>query len=198
MPLCNILLQQLSDACSCCQDNKGNVWWLMQRKPNQFQLPHDLPTYLGLTTISDWHTYHCLELCLSAWRTNTGVKRGAPSLSAVHATFTEAFLVQLQRQVVYNCSGRMRRRLILGMDGPLEFAGMYAGVAAKYAYYCSLGEPKFLLRHFATQSWSPVPVDFPGAFHPSSKHMADALDFANRAFRVMLQRPSLLAHGASG
>lgn len=33
---------------------------------------------------------------------------------------------------------------------------------------------------------------------PSSKHMADALDFANRAFRVMLQRPSLLAHGASG
>ncbi len=57
----------------------------------------------------------------------------------------------------------MRRRLILGMDGPLEFAGMYAGVAAKYAYYCSLGEPEFLLRHFAIQSWSPVPVDFPGA-----------------------------------
>ncbi|KAL0055726.1 hypothetical protein WJX82_003798 [Trebouxia sp. C0006] len=69
--------------------------------------------------------------------------------------------VHLQRQVVYNCSGRMRRRLILGMDGPLEFAGMYAGVAAKYAYYCSLGEPEFLLRHFAIQSWSPVPVDFP-------------------------------------
>ncbi|DBA99189.1 TPA: hypothetical protein ACH3X3_011810 [Trebouxia sp. C0006] len=84
--------------------------------------------------------------------------------------------VHLQRQVVYNCSGRMRRRLILGMDGPLEFAGMYAGVAAKAG---------------RLSQWTSQVL-------PSSKHMADALDFANRAFRVMLQRPSLLAHGASG
>ncbi len=172
----------------------------MQRKPNQFQLPHDLPTYLGLATISDRHEYHCLELLLSAWRADTGVKRGAPNLSAVHATFTEALLLQLQQQqqVVLNCKRRMRRRLIHGMEGPLEFAGMYAGVAAKYAHYCSLGEPKFLLQHFATQSWSPVSLEFPAAFHPSRWNRSEALEFADRAFRVMQQRPSLLAHGASG
>jgi len=188
--------------CSCFHDNKNIVWCLMQRKPNQFQLPHDLPKYLGLATISDWEDYHNLELSLSAYRADTGARNvapfGPPNLSAVHATFTEALMLQLQLPGVPNCKNRMRNRLIQGLEGPLEFAGLYAGVAAKYAHYCSLGEPAFLLQHFATQDWSPVSLEFPTAFHPSSKNMSEALDFADRAFRVMQQRPSLLAQGASG
>ncbi len=175
----------------------------MQRKPNQFQLPHDLPTHLGLATISDWKEYHNLQYSLSGYRADTGVKIALgepPHLSALHATFTEALmlLLQLPLKAALNCKSRLRECLILGMEGSLEFAGLYAGVAAKYAYYCSFGKPVFLLQHFATQSWSPVSVEFSTATHPSSENMAEALEVANRAFRVMHQRPSLLAHGASG
>ena len=94
----------------------------MQRKPNQFQLPHDLPTYLGLATISDWHDYHNLHLCLSGYREDTGVKfalGGPPHLSALHATFTEALMLQLQLKAVPYCENRLRKCLILGMKGPL-------------------------------------------------------------------------------
>ncbi len=103
--------QMLDNPCSCinrscCQNNKGTVWWLMQRKPNQLQLPHDLPTYLGLTTFTDWADYHCLELCLSAWENRHWCQEGrSQSFSSschfyrgLFGTTTVTGSLQLQRK----------------------------------------------------------------------------------------------------
>lgn len=115
------------------------------------------------------------------------------SLSAADSMATEALLYTSDANLE-----RFKLRLHEGLSGPLEFAGLYAGIAAKYAYFCSLGKPKIVLQHFATQSWEPFLSDFSIPEPISSECWSEALGVAEKAWAIMQEEPKLLTYGAGG
>ena len=113
------------------------------------------------------------------------------SLSAADSMATEALLYTSDANLE-----RFKLRLHEGLSGPLEFAGLYAGISAKYAYFCSLGKPKIVLQHFATQSWEPL---FPDPAEPiSSECWSEGLDIAKKAWAITQEEPKILTYGATG
>ena len=93
---------------------------------------------------------------------------------------------------------KFQRRLHAGLNGLLQFAGMYAGIAAKYACFCSLGKPMVVLEHFAAQSWEPLPSDFSVAEPISPESCSEGRGVAQKAWAIMQEEPKLLTYGGSG
>ena len=142
----------------------------------------------------DWEFLYVTEASLGAHATGDLFGQpGKASSSAAFAIGTEAHLYRS-----YPKLQQFQHRLHEGLTGPLEFAGMYAGIAAKYAYFCSLGKPKIVLQHFAAQSWEPFLSDFSIPEPISSECWSEALGVAEKAWAIMQEEPKLLTYGAGG
>lgn len=122
----------------------------------------------------------------------SGEASGEASPSAADSIFTEAQLYAPKSDMQ-----KFKQHLHTGLSGSLEFAGLYAGIAAKYAYFCTLGKHDGVLYHFGTQSWQPAHTDLVVSRQPSdAEGLSEGLDYAKKAWAIMLEEPKLLTYGA--
>lgn len=163
----------------------------VQSKPNLLQLPCN-----SFDPIMDRQTYdwEFLEIVLDVLGVSvTGdifSLQSKASLSAADSMATEALF--------YANSNKFKQRHCQGLSGPLEFAGLYAGIAAKYAYFCSLRKAQAVLKHFATQSWEPLHAALLVPAQPAgSESWSEGLDFAKTAWAIMQEEPKVLTYGAT-
>ena len=93
----------------------------------------------------DWEYIAAIED--SVKRIESGGTYGEASPSAADSIFTEALWYTSKTDLQ-----KFKQHLQMGLNGRLEFAGLYAGIAAKYAYFCTQGKSEDVLYHFGTQS----------------------------------------------
>ena len=120
---------------------------VLQTKPSCLQLPLNFVEPIMTSQMQDWEYIAAIEDTMSTVESVGTFGKGPPS--AASSIFTEALLYTSNTDLHI-----FKERLGAGLDSPLEFAGLYAGIAAKYAYFCTLGKPEAVLYHFGTQSWS--------------------------------------------
>ena len=176
-------------------------WLVQQTKPNLLHLPLDFVEPIMTSQMQDWEYIAAVEDSLKA--IESGAEYGKAPPSAADSIFTEALLYTYTPNL-----HTFKQRLHQGLNGRLEFAGLYAGIAAKYAYFCILGRQEDVLYHFGTQSWKPVHTELFAMEHlvemmvfkqPSdAESPSEILDYAMKAWAIMLEEPKLLTYGARG
>ena len=142
--------------------------------------------------VHDWEYIAAIEDTMRAAELVATSGNSPPS--AAESIFTDALwhISKSDWQKFQQCLDR-------GLNGPLEFAGLYAGIAAKFAYFCTLGKHEDVLYHFGTQSWEAVHLDLLVLGLPSdAESMSEGLDYAEKAWAIMQEEPKLLTYGARG
>ena len=139
----------------------------------------------------DWKYIAVLEPAMRALETE-GIFGKAPP-SAAESIFTETLWYATTAE------RKFKHRLHQGLNGRLEFAGLYAGIAAKYAYFCTLGKREDVWHHFGTQSREPVRAELLVLGQPpDAEDVSEGLEYAEKAWAIMQEEPKLLTYGARG
>lgn len=169
----------------------------VQAKPNLLQLPLDVVDPIMSYQVHDWEYIALIEGPLATIDTDVrNVWKRSPS--AVDSICTEALL--------YTSTDNLqtfKQRMQVGLNGSLEFAGMYAGIAAKYAYFCSLGKREIVLHHLSTRSpevtLKPLLAEqLVSAEATDQESMSEGLDYAKKSWAIMQELPKTLTYGTSG
>ena len=169
-----------------------NPLFVLKTKPICcLQLPLDFVEPIMSSQMHDWEYIAVLEPNMRILEAE-GMFAEAPP-SAADSIFTEALWYTTTAE------RKFKQRLHQGLNGRLEFAGLYAGIAAKYAYYCTLGKREDVRHHFGTQSWEPVRSELLVLGQPpDAEDVSEGLAYAEMAWAVMQEEPKLLTYGARG
>ena len=142
---------------------------------------------------SQMHDWEYIAVIENTMKSVEDTSEKAPP-SAAASIFTEALLYTSASDLQ-----KFKQRLDQGLNGPLEFAGLYAGIAAKYAYFCTLGKHEDILNHFGTQSWEAMHTESLVSGQPSdAESLSEGLEYAEKAWAIMQEEPKLLTYGARG
>ena len=165
---------------------------VLQTKPNLLHLPLNFVEPIMTSRMWDWEYIAAIEDSIK--KIESGDTYGEAPPSAADSIFTEALWY-----TSITDWRPFKQRLDAGLSGPLEFAGLYAGIAAKYAYFCSLGKRARVLCHFSTQSWEPLQTDTLDLGQSSdAESLSEGLAYAEKAWAIMQEEPKLLTYGATG
>ena len=165
---------------------------VLQTKPNLLHLPLHFVEPIMSCQMRDWEYIAAIEDSIRTIE-SVGTYGEAPP-SAADSIFTEALWYTSKNDLQ-----KFKQHLHMGLDGRLEFAGLYAGIAAKYAYFCTLGKPEGVLYHLGTQSWKPVQTDMLVSGQASdAESLSEGLEYAEKAWTIMQEEPKLLTYGARG
>ena len=163
---------------------------VLQNKPNLLQLPLDFVEPIMSSQMHDWEYIAVIENTMKSVEDTS--EKAPPSAAA--SIFTEALWYTSQKDLK-----KFKQRLDKGLSGPLEFAGLYAGIAAKYAYFCTLGKHEDVLNHFGTQSWEAVHTELLVSGQArDAESLSEGLAYAENAWDIMQEEPKLLTYGARG